>query len=353
MGSKPNTGGEGVETPVEEEARLSQELAELQRPQRLLKLKAQIEAARKGSPISDERAQPCCLTILRAEENAHSETRAQLDQKSRELDNLQVEYSGRGKELVDIKSKLKQVEDELKAMTQARDKEKIAHNQTQASLKAMTDSRDQERTAHGKTTASLKATIGQRDQEQTAHNHTKATLRSVTQSRDKEQAAHEQTKATLQTVTESRDQERTAHTETKAALKEVTDSRDLEHAAHNRTKVDLTTMTASRDEEQAAHRRTQADLDAMTESRDEARTKCREVAADLKDAEADLNDAREERKHWEELATRAVPPPVRDIRFQDGYPKAADGGWTLLNDSYKINHKGEIAGYSKKGWGRR
>ncbi|KIY04114.1 uncharacterized protein Z520_00806 [Fonsecaea multimorphosa CBS 102226] len=343
MSSKTNTNGGSIETPAEEEARLSQELADLQRPQKILKLKAQIEASRKGNPLDDEQARPCCLTILRAEENAHSGTRAQLDEKSLELDNLKVEYSNREKDLADLKLKLKQVEDELKIMTQARDQEQSAHNQTKAGLEAMTESRDQERTAHNKTNTSLKAVTSSRDEEQTAHNQTKSNLKAVTQSRDKEQEAHERTKATLQAVTEARDQERAAHVKTKATLQGVTETRDQEQNAHAQTKANLKAMTESRDLEQVAHDRTRADLKTMTASRDEEKAAHRRTKGQL-DAVTEENES-----ILEELARRTVPPPVRDIRFQEGYPKPAEGGWTLLNDSYKINHKGEVTTYNKKG----
>ncbi|OAP62730.1 hypothetical protein AYL99_01957 [Fonsecaea erecta] len=348
MSSTTNTSDGGVETLAKEEARLTQELAELQRPQKILKLKAQIEAARKGTPSSDEHDRSCCLTILRAEEQAHGGTRAQLDQKTLELDNLKVEFSAREKELATIKSKLKQVEDELKIMTQAREKEQTAHNQTKASLKTMAELKDQERTAHNKTNTSLKAMAGLRDQEQTAHHKTQVLLETVTQARDKEQAAHEQARATLKTVTDARDQEQTAHALTKAALTRVTGLLDLEQAAHNQTKTDLKAMTASRDEQQTAQRRTEADLEAMTELRNQEKIDHDNQKKYLRVLEAD-NDAKDEQiRDLENSAARAVPSLVRDIRFQDGYPKA-EGSWTLLNESYKINHKGDIVKYEKKG----
>src|SRR5450759_237714 len=121
--------------PVSKEVEASQ-MEETQN--RLFDLIDRLEAALKASDTSKS-AQPCCLKILKAEEDAHKKTLAQLEQMTTERDALRVQYSNKQNEYLVITAKLNE-------MTKSRDKEKenftnekTGHDRAKADLEAMTN----------------------------------------------------------------------------------------------------------------------------------------------------------------------------------------------------------------------
>jgi len=266
--------------------RLPERILELLEPDKVKMLAMLIEAARGSVTASDEKADPCCLTKIRAVEKDLADTQTQL------------------------KAMIKAKEGEEVKLA----KESEAHDGTKVKLERMTtakNDREKELTKETKDHAGTKTRL---EEMTTAKEGEEAKLTKETQD-------HAGTKVELKRMT-------TAKNDRETELKKET----MDHAG---TKTRLEEMTTVKEGEEAK-------LTKETQDHADTKAKLKEITEAKELAEAKL--AEEIKEH--EL-TRTFKR-YGNGRFKDGYPKQLPNGRTMLNRHQRLELDGEVVDVKQK-----
>jgi hypothetical protein len=301
--------GQDVETPEQEEKRLIQELAELERPKRILELRAQIKESRKGSLAIVDSTRSCCVAILRAEENAHVETQAklkrvevQLEQMTNERANLEQRYSTQKKANEVAKT----------ALEKERDDERKGHEDTRTQLVDMTQ-KWREEEAKRKREEAVHATTRSKGEA------IKEDLRIMTKARDSE----------VKNFTKEKEDHNATQRQLEATIAKLTTAK----GDYERVDQQLTEVTNQKRAQETAHNELKSSLERRLNEKD---NEVRRYTTALGNA----------RREIEALNNR---PPVfhQELpgggKFRDPYPiQGNNPSQTYLNDNYGIKSDGTI-----------
>jgi len=323
---------------------------------RLLGLIDRLETALEGSDTSKS-AQPCCLKILKAEEDAHKKTLAQLQQMATERDALRVQYSNKQTEYFTITAKLTEMRNEE---TRKLTDEQSEHKKTRASLVAMTDARNgetrklmDEQSGHENTRAKLEVMTRKLMDEQSRYENTRAKLEVMVRNLTDEQSRYENTRAELEVMERNLTDEQSRYENTRAKLEVMARNLTDKQSRHENTRAKLEVMARKLTDEPSEHKKTKDQLDAIKRL-----PPALKVPHKPEDLHSTLSTVHEHvlsglRAFGSELVNVDVDIPWELAGFlSDGFaPGQALGAVLILNGTAKQAHALTIAEYLGKMWG--